>query len=231
MKGSSASGFTDGKQRNILLARSRGLINAISCCTKQATRNVCVRNLTLRLHGSAQIFARTTFVPLNKRSLVWAMGQLSLVHIRSLILCETKLCLLRNGVYQFTCKNCNQHYIGRTTRFIHDRVKEHLKSDISSVNKHISRCQNKDYKGIEVKIIVLENDPVNLRLFEAFYRRKSKPTLDSPEECIEFAHLLFWYLSLYLSSQSYTCSKEGTVVLHWWGSETWKFGYIALTKS
>ena len=61
-------------------------------------------------------------------------------------------------VYQITCKNCNQHYIGSTTRFIHDRVKEHLKSDNSPVNKHISRCQNKYYKGIEVKIIVLEND-------------------------------------------------------------------------
>ena len=36
----------------------------------------------------------------------------------------------------------------------------------SSINKHISICQNKDYTGIEVKIIVL--DPVNLRLFEMF---------------------------------------------------------------
>ena len=104
---------------------------------------------------------------------------------------HTKLCLLRNAVYQITCKNCNQHYIVSTTRFIHDRVKEHLKSDNSSVKKHTSRRQNKDYKGIEVKIIVLENDPVNLRLFEAFYIRKNKPTFNSREECIEFANLWF----------------------------------------
>jgi len=32
---------------------------------------------------------------------------------------------------------------------------------------------------------------VNLRLFEAFYRRKYKPTLNSREECSEFADLLF----------------------------------------
>ena len=104
---------------------------------------------------------------------------------------KTKLCLLRNAVYQITCNNCNEHYIGSPTRFIHYRVKEHLNSENSSVKKHISTCQNKDYKGIEIKTIVLENDPVNLRLFEAFYIRKYKPTLNSREECSEFADLLF----------------------------------------
>ena len=45
------------------------------------------------------------------------------------------------------------------------------------MKKHIYSCQNKDYKGIEVKIITSENDPANLRLQEAFYIRKCKPTL------------------------------------------------------
>ena len=35
---------------------------------------------------------------------------------------------------------------------------------------------------------VLENDPANLRLFEAFYKTKYKPTLNSREECSEFAN-------------------------------------------
>ena len=104
---------------------------------------------------------------------------------------STKLCLLRNTVYQITCNNCNQHYIESTTRFIHDRVREHLNSEHSSVKKYISTCQNKDYKGIEIKTIVLENDPVNLRLFEEFYIRKYKPTLNSREECSEFTDILF----------------------------------------
>ena len=39
---------------------------------------------------------------------------------------NTNLCLLRNVVYQITCNNCIQHYIGSTTRFVHDRVREHL---------------------------------------------------------------------------------------------------------
>ena len=33
------------------------------------------------------------------------------------------------------------------------------------------------YKGIDVKIIMSENDPANLRLYEAFYFRKYEPTL------------------------------------------------------
>ena len=101
---------------------------------------------------------------------------------------STKLCLLLNAVYQITCNNCNQYYIGSTTRFIHERVKEHLNNDNSSVRKQISKCQNKVYKGI---IIVLENDPANLRLFEAFYIRNYKPAINSREDCREFADLLF----------------------------------------
>ena len=67
-------------------------------------------------------------------------------------------------MYQLTRNSCDQQYICSTTRFIHDRVKEHLNNENSSVKKHIYSCQNKDYKGIEVKIIMSENDPANLRL-------------------------------------------------------------------
>ena len=104
---------------------------------------------------------------------------------------NTKLCLRRNAVYKITCKNCNQHYIGSTTRFTHDRIREHLNNNNSSVKKHISLCQNKGYKSIEIKTIVYENYPANLRLFEALYIRKCKPALNSREECSEFADLLF----------------------------------------
>ena len=45
-------------------------------------------------------------------------------------------------------------------------------------------------KGIEVKIIMSESNPANLRLYEAFYIRKYEPTLNSRVECIEFADLL-----------------------------------------
>ena len=59
---------------------------------------------------------------------------------------NTKLRLLRNAIYQITCNNCNEQYIGSTTRFIHNRIRGHLNNQNSSVKKHISSCQNKDYK-------------------------------------------------------------------------------------
>ncbi|RMX49490.1 hypothetical protein pdam_00023955 [Pocillopora damicornis] len=73
------------------------------------------------------------------------------------------------------CLRCDQQCIGSTTRFIHDH--------------------NKNYKGFHVKVIISENDPANLRLYEAFYIRKCKPTLNSREECSEFVDLLFQYLN------------------------------------
>ena len=104
---------------------------------------------------------------------------------------NTGSCLRRNVVYQLTCNSCDQQYTGSSTIFIHDRVKEHLNNENSSVKKHIYSCQNKDYKGIDVKIIMSENDPTNLRLYKVFYIRKNKPTLNSREECSKFADLLF----------------------------------------
>ena len=62
---------------------------------------------------------------------------------------STKLCLLRNAVHQITCNNCNQHYIGSTTCFIHDRVREHLNSEHSSVKKHISTCKTKTTNALK----------------------------------------------------------------------------------
>ena len=58
------------------------------------------------------------------------------------------------------------------------------------LKKKINSCQNEDYKGIEVKIMC-DNDPANPRLYEAFYIRKYKPTLNSREECTEFADHAF----------------------------------------
>ena len=72
-------------------------------------------------------------------------------------------------MYRLACNSCNQQYIGSTTRFILDRVKEHLNNENSSVKKNIYSCKNKDHKDIDVKIIMKENDPADLRLFEAFY--------------------------------------------------------------
>ena len=97
----------------------------------------------------------------------------------------------RNTVYQLTCKACGKYYIGSTTRFLHDRTKEHLTNDNSSVKKHLTTHHRNNSHNIEVKVITRENDPVNLRLYEAYYIRKHKPGLNSREECTELNDLLF----------------------------------------
>ena len=50
------------------------------------------------------------------------------------------------------------------------------------LKKHIYSCENKDYKGIDVKIIMSENDPANLRLFEASYNLESASLHSIPEK-------------------------------------------------
>ena len=62
-----------------------------------------------------------------------------------------------------------------TTRFIHDRLREHLNSVNFSLKKHLSKCQNKVHKGIEIKTIVVENDPANLRLPKLFMYETTNP--------------------------------------------------------
>ena len=49
----------------------------------------------------------------------------------------------------------------------------------------------KFHKSVEVKTIVQENDPANLRLYEAFYIRNYKPAIKSLEECNRSADPLF----------------------------------------
>lgn len=93
---------------------------------------------------------------------------------------NTGLCLRRNVVYQLTCNSCKQQYIGSTTRFIHDRVREHLKNGNSSVKKYIYSCQNKDHESIDVKIIMNENDPADVRLYKAFFHYKAQTYTQFP---------------------------------------------------
>ena len=105
------------------------------------------------------------------------------------------LCFVQNVVYQLTCNECHQSYIGSTIRRTHDRIKEHLNRSTSSVYKHFANSydvENLENK-ISVKIVARETDPVNLRLKEAFYIRKQKPAINSREECSKLTDLLFLF--------------------------------------
>ena len=58
----------------------------------------------------------------------------------------------------------------------------------------VNRSDTTEYRlrDIASKIIITqENDPANLLLFEAFYIRKYKPSLNSWDQCSGFSDLLF----------------------------------------
>lgn len=48
-----------------------------------------------------------------------------------------------------TCNNCNQLYIGTTTRFLHNHILEHLNNENSFVKKHISHTKAKTIKALK----------------------------------------------------------------------------------
>ena len=82
-----------------------------------------------------------------------------------LIKCS-KICVKKNMCEKQLIK------IAATTRFLHDRTKEHLANDNSSVKKHLITHHRNNNHNIELKVITREDDPVNLRLHEAYYIRK-----------------------------------------------------------
>ena len=100
---------------------------------------------------------------------------------------------------------------GSTTWFIRDRVREHLNNDhefLHEKKKHIQICQKEVNKSIKVKVILQDNNAVNLWLFKAFYIRKHKPTLNSQQECSELTDLLFlFYCNFILSYFQEECSE------------------------
>ena len=93
---------------------------------------------------------------------------------------DPKLCFRRNVVYQVQCTGCNNIYIGSTIRHLHLRIREHLKSDQSSVKRHLSTCTNT--AGISIKVLSHDSDEKNLRLREAILIMDHKPVLNSKEE-------------------------------------------------
>ena len=98
---------------------------------------------------------------------------------------DDKLCFRKNVIYQITCNNCDQAYIGSTIRELHQRVYEHFNNSNSSVKKHILSCPSSP-NNMTVKILDREKRKGNLRIREAYHINKLKPEINSKEEnCID----------------------------------------------
>ena len=97
---------------------------------------------------------------------------------------------MRKLVYRIACKRCRKTHIGSTIRKLRDRIREHLTTVKSSVLRHLSECQNTT-KDVEVTIVERDTDTILLSLKEAYSIRKEKPELNSREERLELAELMF----------------------------------------
>ena len=75
---------------------------------------------------------------------------------------NTGLSLRRNAVYQLKYNTCDQHYIGSTTRFIHDQVREHISNENSSVKK---------------TYLFLREQRLQRHWYQDYYERKRPPLI------------------------------------------------------
>ena len=98
-------------------------------------------------------------------------------------------CVYEETQCQITCNSCSQHYMGSTTRLIHDRIKEHLNHENSSL-KNIS---------IPTRIMTIKASKprlfrVKTTLCEAFYISTSLPSIPvrNVANLQTFCFLVFW---------------------------------------
>ena len=84
--------------------------------------------------------------------------------------------------------NCNfQHEV-----LSHIHLDNYCMLSFSSIKcKNLISSEDYSYCKIAIKIISQENNPSNLRLFEAFHITKYTPSLNPQEECCELSDLLF----------------------------------------
>ena len=97
------------------------------------------------------------------------------------------LCFTRNCVYQLTCRKCSESYIGSTIRHLHTRVREHFKSEKSSVFNHHKKCQD----VFDVSILTRSADLKCLRFKEAIAIREKAPQINNRSECDDLSRLTF----------------------------------------
>ena len=80
-------------------------------------------------------------------------------------------------VYDITCNDCGEHYIGETARTLEKRLGEHQKQTTSAIQEHQSQANHEiDWEG--VKILDKESVDVKRKIKEAIHIRRQRPTLN-----------------------------------------------------
>jgi len=95
-------------------------------------------------------------------------------------------CLKKKCIYETTCSECNNTYLGSTIRPLHERAKEH-EGTSSSVYKHRQTCGG----SFRFRVIDTANDITELRYKEAIYIKKRRPEINTKQEAEDLSHLTF----------------------------------------
>ena len=93
-------------------------------------------------------------------------------------------------VYKFICPGCNACYIGKTTRHLSTRSKEHLEMDkMSHIFAHL--VSNESCKALSIEncfeIIDSASTPFRLKLKEAMHIIWKKPSLNKQQKHASFS--------------------------------------------
>lgn len=67
-------------------------------------------------------------------------------------------CNTRNVVYLLECNHCNKQYVGRTSRTLKERIREHIRSitkkeETTPVGRHFKTCSPNGIRDLKVKVI------------------------------------------------------------------------------
>ena len=96
------------------------------------------------------------------------------------------LCFKKNVIYQIKCNLCDNIYIGETKRFLHDRIKEHLRSIKNEDNKsafaeHFIKNHPKDIfkkEYISVKLLDTAKDDADRFIKESISIANLSPEIN-----------------------------------------------------
>jgi len=88
---------------------------------------------------------------------------------------DTKLCFAHHVVYQCTCI-CGAVYIGSTTRYLHDRMSQHMKCNNSAIFLHKQECGT--LSSFTTTILSKHRTELDTRINEALHIQRNAPSLN-----------------------------------------------------
>ena len=95
-------------------------------------------------------------------------------------------------IYKFTCKSCDQSYIGQTSRSFKHRFSEHKRAILKQQNTSAlaehnhNGPKNSSIQDFNLEILDRCNDPLDTRLTEARFIKRLRPKINRKEEMTAF---------------------------------------------